>query len=103
MQNVQAGTGFVLMLLASRTAGRRKAKSPFPWHLMFGNRKNHNGAEALSASVSEVNEKVKELLVLAQEQGYLTYEDVQESLTPEQSSTQLIAFQHSGIRSLEFT
>src|SRR4051794_33778192 len=88
MKNNQVDACFVLMLLASRKTGRKT--SPFPWHLMFGKKVNNNGAEESSAMGPEVNEKVKELLLLAQEQGYLTSEDVQECLPPEQSTPQLL-------------
>jgi RNA polymerase primary sigma factor len=88
MKNNQVDAGFVLVLLASRKAGRKT--SPFPWHLMFGKKVKSNGAEESSAVGPEVNEKVKELLLLAQEQGYLTSEDVLECLTPEQSTPQLL-------------
>ncbi|MDB6033026.1 MAG: rpoD [Verrucomicrobiales bacterium] len=78
----------MLVLLASRKAGRKT--SPFPWHLMFGKKVKSNGAEESSAVAPEVNEKVKELLLLAQEQGYLTSEDVLECLAPEQSTPELL-------------
>ena len=54
--------------------------TPPPTTPLEGNGKPEMGAQALIAHAAELAEKIKELVRLAQEQGYLTYGDINEAL-----------------------
>ena len=85
MKNKQADVSVVLLVLASRKWGRKRK---FPWHLMIPMSVKIQTEQ--TSKGFDLTEKVKELLLLAQEQGYLTNEDVSESVPPEQSSPKLL-------------
>ncbi|HUR44617.1 MAG TPA: sigma-70 family RNA polymerase sigma factor [Candidatus Saccharimonadales bacterium] len=98
MKNKQADLSRVLMVLISRTYSK---KHKFPWFLTMPMSVNTKIEQSCVPKAFDVTEKVKELLLLSQEQGYLTNDDVSESIPPEQSSPKLLELISTRLASLD--
>src|ERR1041384_6847761 len=74
--NNQAVLRLILLILVARK-WRRKAPSPWPLIISLT---NPMPSLKSNSPITDFAEKIKELLLLAQEQGYLTHEDLLDTL-----------------------